>query len=339
MATPSALTDQRVGSHRIICYDRRPLAAAAKVYKGAAASVILSSTGAGYYKQSSSSGVLAGVGIFTETVDNTSGGAGALSAQINFGRERLVRLFANDDDGTPVTVAMREGLCYFLNDQTVTAATNTSRAGTVYDVTTEGVWVEVGARDNSSFDTANLSAVAPTNPSSSAANAGSASEASKRDHKHQITVATTSAEGLASAAQILKLTHLGGTPDVPLWSKDADDALAATATAEHAVYQATGNETVSKFYFVSDSAMTAADTDYFSLIVSKRDGAGGGAAAMATLTSQVASGSWSAFQKTDLGTITGGTLAAGEVVTVKITKTASGKICPAGTLYAVMAIA
>ena len=53
-----------------------------------------------------------------------------------------MRLYANDG-GAPVTVARRERTASILDDQTITLATPAAGDGVrVYDVTTEGVWVE-----------------------------------------------------------------------------------------------------------------------------------------------------------------------------------------------------
>lgn len=139
----AALTAVRTSAVREITFDVRPLAANAKVWKGALAICLLSGTSKGYYQQGAAvNGVV--VGRFTETVDNTAGADGALSANIDFFHERHLFLLANDAAGL-IAVANREAACYALDDQTasINAGPN-ARLGVVYDVTTEGVWVEVG---------------------------------------------------------------------------------------------------------------------------------------------------------------------------------------------------
>jgi len=139
----TALARERVSSIREVTRDKRPLAAGVKVWKGALACAIVGGTGRGFYRQGLTSGSVVPVGRFMETVDNTAGAAGDLSAEIHFFHERHLFLMANDG-GTPVVVADREQACYVLDDQTVSgAAFGASRGGVVYDVTSEGVWVEV----------------------------------------------------------------------------------------------------------------------------------------------------------------------------------------------------
>ncbi len=139
----AALTKPRPGSVRVLRYDRRPLAANAKTFKGALA---VCDTSSGFFKPGSAGAGLIPVGRFYEDVDNTGGANGARSANIQFFRDRSVFLLDNDTVA-PLTAAEREQDCFVLDDHTVTGAANgNSRAGTIYDVTDEGVWVEVGVR-------------------------------------------------------------------------------------------------------------------------------------------------------------------------------------------------
>lgn len=335
----TALSAPRVTSPRekIVRRAAVQLAAGVKAYQGAAAMIITSGTGKGYYAPADAGKIGDVEGRFLETVDNTLGSAGAVSAQIEFGHDRELIPFVNDT-GAPLAAADRGGPAYALDDQTVSATVSTAIMGRLFDVDANGVaWVEVGA----AFDVpdSGLSDVAPVNPSSTAASAGSSDEAARRDHKHQITVATTVAEGLMSAAQCLKLTHLAA-PVVDLHTK-AVDGNASDASAEHAVYIATGNETFSALKFMPDAALTAHDTNYATLTVKKRDGLGGAASTVASVTTKITGGSgdWDAFEAVDLGTVTGGALAAGTVLTFTIAKSGGGVVVPAGKLYGVAAVA
>lgn len=196
----TALAAERAGSIRVVSRDKRPLAASVKAYKGGLAMVILSGTGKGYYAPADDALIGVAVGRFTETVDNSAGLIGAASAEIKFFRDRTLFLLANDT-GTPLTVADRESPAYVLDDQTVSGAVSTAAAGPVYDVTSEGVWVEVFQLSASSFDGSDLSNVAPTDPSSAAASAGVATTAMRSDAQLHIALATPTSEGLMSAAQ------------------------------------------------------------------------------------------------------------------------------------------
>lgn len=133
----SPLAKARPGSVRSVNFDLRPLAAAVSVFKGGLAACV-----AGFYKPASGDPAEVVVGRFYENVDNSAGAAGDKSANVQFFRERNLMLVDNDGDA-PVVVANREGPCSFLDDHSATLfATGKGSGATVYDVTSEGVWVE-----------------------------------------------------------------------------------------------------------------------------------------------------------------------------------------------------
>jgi hypothetical protein len=243
----TALTRAKPGSIRRIHRDGRPLAANVKAWQGAVAMVILSGTGKGYYCPADDAKIGVAVGRFYETKDNTGGAAGAVSVQIEFFRERVVMLVANDTD-TPVVVADREGPCYVLDDQTVTGTVGTAHGGPVYDVTTEGVWVEIGHKPPVAAELG-LSDVAPADPSSTAASAGSEDAAARRDHKHHIALATPAAEGLMSAAK-------AGALHAPVADRTALKAIAAADRASGMLCLVLSDMSLWRFH----SSSTAADT-------------------------------------------------------------------------------
>ncbi|HEX8795460.1 MAG TPA: hypothetical protein VF765_31135 [Polyangiaceae bacterium] len=140
----SPLTKARLGSRRLISRDIRPLAAAAKVFRGSAVGVWLSGAKAGFY-DAMQAGDMVAVGIARADVDNTAGSNGTLSVEVDFITDRWIQLFDNDT-GTAVVVADRESLCWGLDDHTATAsAAGNGALGVVYDVTSEGVWVQLRA--------------------------------------------------------------------------------------------------------------------------------------------------------------------------------------------------
>lgn len=133
----TALAKARASSFRTISFDRRPLAANAVVFKNS-----IAVCRAGYYQVATGAPDEVVVGRFTESVSNSGGAAGAKSANIDFNRERKVVLYENDT-GAPLTVAMREQPCSALDDQTFTTfSTAKGAAAVLYDVTSEGVWIE-----------------------------------------------------------------------------------------------------------------------------------------------------------------------------------------------------
>lgn len=125
--------------------------------------------------------------------------------------------------------------------------------------------------------------------------------------------------GRIEAAQVLRRAKLA-------------DGSAGAATAESVIGRANMAGTISKVYFVPTAALTGNGTNNATLTVRKRDGAGGAAAAVASLTTTA---SWSAFQPVDLGTITNGTLLATDILTFEITKAAGGVVVPDGEILVV----
>lgn len=72
------------------------------------------------------------------------------------------------------------------------------------------------------------------------------------------------------------------------------------------------------------SSHVASDTANFTVTIRKRDAVGGAAVAIATYTSDVASGGVTAFVSKDLGALSNPTLPAGEILTYEITKLGVG---------------
>lgn len=324
---------------------RVEMAAAVKLYQGAAVMVIRSGTGKGYYAPADDARIGHVVGWALETVDNTGGAAGAKSCLIRWLRPRTLHPFINDS-GTPFTKADREGVAYALDDQTATGAVGTTAYGVFFGLLSADdpsvwdangmAWCEIN--QSASVATAastGLSDTAPVDPSSSAASAGSATAAARQDHLHHIALATTSAEGLASAAQITQLSHLAA-PTVMLFDLQADQALAANTLAEHACLVVATGDTFSAFYVVADSGLTGDPTNNAVLTIKKRDGAGGGASSMAALTTTA---NWTAFVPKTFGAVSGGAVAAGSVLTLTIGKGGTGVIVPACKIYGVKAVA
>lgn len=116
-----------------------PMAASVKAYIGALAVLDAS----GNVKPAVTATGLIPVGIFTAQVDNSTGGAAAVTAPVQPGTFR----FGNSGGGDAITKAEIGDTCYIVDDQTVAKTTdNASRsaAGQIVDVDTSGVWVRVG---------------------------------------------------------------------------------------------------------------------------------------------------------------------------------------------------
>lgn len=137
----TAALKARPGSERSVNRDRRPLRANAIVKKGWLAAV----DAAGFFGVPTGIAAEVVVGRFYEDQDNTGGANGAKSADVQFSRERWLWLYENDATN-PVLVAHRERLCSVMDNQTVRAYVAGRDDALVYDVTTEGVWIEISVK-------------------------------------------------------------------------------------------------------------------------------------------------------------------------------------------------
>ena len=116
-----------------------PVAASVTCYQGGLA--VLDSSG--NVKPGVTATVLIPVGVFTAKVDNASGSAGDLDADVLPGTFR----FVNSAGGDEITAAEVGDTCYLVDDQTVSktnGSSTRSAAGQIVDVDTTGVWVRVG---------------------------------------------------------------------------------------------------------------------------------------------------------------------------------------------------
>lgn len=135
----AALIAERYTNKRSGAGYNDPLAAAVKLYAGALA--VLDNAGNLRPGRVSTTDRVRGVAVMT--VDNTTGAAGAVSAETETGVYR----FANSAAGDLIARADIGADCFVVDDQTVakTSATNTRIvAGKVRDVDSDGVWVQVG---------------------------------------------------------------------------------------------------------------------------------------------------------------------------------------------------
>lgn len=167
------------------------------------------------------------------------------------------------------------------------------------------------------------------------------------------TVALTSNAGARSlAGQILGIDSAGvwvllGIGNVELLSvaslrqnqylKVAADGAAGTATTETAFARVSRTGTIVGAWFVPSAALTADNTNNAALALAKRDGIGGGSTSVASLTTTIANGNWTAFVPVSLGTLSNASVAAGNVLTFAISKNGSGVVVPAGSLIVAIA--
>lgn len=133
----AALTQDRNTPVRTGQTRRLKLDANVRIFAGAL--VVLA---AGFAKPGATALNLVAVGRAEEAVDNTGGAQGAKEIEVRPGIFR----FGNSAAGDAITAAEIGSDCYVVDDQTVakTNGTNTrSKAGKVFDVDAQGVWVEI----------------------------------------------------------------------------------------------------------------------------------------------------------------------------------------------------
>ena len=113
-----------------------PVAGTKKIYAGA----LVARDSSGYATPGATATTLVGLGRAESNVDNTAGSDGDLLVAIRKGFFR----FANDGTDT-VDRSHIGGNCYIVDDQTVASNDGTgtrSVAGKVFDVDSDGVWVQ-----------------------------------------------------------------------------------------------------------------------------------------------------------------------------------------------------
>jgi hypothetical protein len=84
----------------------------------------------------------------------------------------------------------------------------------------------------------------------------------------------------------------------------------------------------------ADALVVASDTDYVTITIAVRNGAGGGASTIVTATSKVTGGiALAGFTQVSLGTLANAALPAGAIVTVQVEKSGAGKALPTHCLF------
>lgn len=134
----AALTEERQTDERNPALREPPVAAGATIYAGAG--VVLN---AGNAEPASTATGRVTIGRAEETVDNSGGAAGDKTVKVKRGCFR----YANSAGADEIALDDVESDCYWVDDQTV-ALTNggatRSVAGKIFDVDSDGVWVELG---------------------------------------------------------------------------------------------------------------------------------------------------------------------------------------------------
>jgi hypothetical protein len=115
-------------------------------------------------------------------------------------------------------------------------------------------------------------------------------------------------------------------------AKDSDDSAAGDAITEFPVFIAPEARTLSSVWYQGNAAIAADASNYATQIVSKRDGAGGGATALASHSTQTGAEGATSTNVPALFTNAVTAVAVGNIVTYKSTKTGTGAIIRAGSV-------
>ena len=114
-----------------------PVGANARIFAGALVAI----NATGFAVAGATGATLKGAGVAERRADNTGGVDGAIRVRLS----KTPHAFANSAAADAITLADIGSDCYMVDDQTV-AKTNGSntrgRAGRVYDVDADGVWVD-----------------------------------------------------------------------------------------------------------------------------------------------------------------------------------------------------
>lgn len=133
-----ALTKDRDTKRRDGVQFSHPIAAATVIFAGA----LVALNAAGDAVPGSTSTTLKAVGVAQETVDNSSGAAGAVRVEVRRGLFR----FGNSAAADAITRAEIGSNAYIVDDETVAKTSGTSTrsiAGVIRDVDSAGVWIEI----------------------------------------------------------------------------------------------------------------------------------------------------------------------------------------------------
>ncbi|MBK8260227.1 MAG: hypothetical protein IPK80_02695 [Nannocystis sp.] len=118
----------------------------------------------------------------------------------------------------------------------------------------------------------------------------------------------------------------------------AVDGTAGTTTAEVAVGVAPNKSKLVKAYYLPGSALTANDTDYATITVSRYTAAGDSKTTIATVTTKITGGTgdWTAKVPVAITLSADNAVAAGALITYEVAKAGSGVALPAGSLVLVL---
>ncbi len=126
--------------------------------------------------------------------------------------------------------------------------------------------------------------------------------------------------------------ELAGSTNGIQWFKETADSLAVTTVTERVVFTVPEDVTITDAFVEPAATLVASDTNYATIVVARRDAAGGNRVIVASKSTQSVgsggTGNWTAFGTVSLGSLSNTSLSAGQKLTVEITKTGIGVSVP-----------
>lgn len=135
----TAATETRLPVRREGRYIPVDVAASTKLFKG----TMVAHDSSGNAVKASADATLVVLGMAREEADNSSGSAGDIVVEVEFGVFR----FENSSGGDAIAADDIGAVCYAADDQTVALTSNSGArpvAGVIFDVDSDGVWVQFG---------------------------------------------------------------------------------------------------------------------------------------------------------------------------------------------------
>jgi hypothetical protein len=126
--------------------------------------------------------------------------------------------------------------------------------------------------------------------------------------------------------------EVNGLANEVQWFKDSADTLPTTTTSERVVITAPENVTITDVFVEPASSLTASDTNFATILLSRRDATGSNEVTVVSATTRTAgsggTGTWNAFETVSLGALSNTSLAEGQKLTIELTKTGLGVVVP-----------
>ena len=126
--------------------------------------------------------------------------------------------------------------------------------------------------------------------------------------------------------------EVNGLANEVQWFKESADTLPTTTTPERVVFTAPENVTITDVFAEPAAGLTASDTNYATILISRRGATGSNEVTVASATTRTAgsggTGTWNAFETVSLASLSNTSLTEGQKLTIELTKTGLGVVLP-----------